>query len=259
MPQHSYHEPELFNRRYHSSDGGGHIGAALPVGPTRYRARFLVAGIVVGPSALSLIDNRAEIGQLAELGVVLLLFVIGIELKPSRLWLMRRQVFGLGALQVVVTGGLISAVAYFVFGVDLRSAVLIGPALALSSTAFVLQLLSEQKMLTSNYGRTSIAVLLFQDLAVVPLLALASLLAVAPVTVEKDIGLALIEALIILALVIFGGPLSASTHTPSHSPPGITRDIHSLGSIAGSGNRRLDGANRSVHGHGCVCGRTADR
>ena len=166
---------------------------------------FLVAGIVVGPSVLSLIDNQAELGHLAELGVVLLMFVIGIELKPSRLWLMRRLVFGLGALQVVVTGGLISAVAYFVFGVELRSAVLIGPALALSSTAFVLQLLTEQKMLTSNYGRTSIAVLLFQDLAVIPLLALTSLLVVTPITVEKDIGLALIEALIILALVILGG------------------------------------------------------
>jgi len=166
---------------------------------------FLVAGIVVGPSALSLIDNQAELGHLAELGVVLLMFVIGIELKPSRLWLMRRLVFGLGALQVIITGGLIFAVAYFVFGVELRSAVLIGPALALSSTAFVLQLLTEQKMLTSNYGRTSIAVLLFQDLAVVPLLALTSLLVVTPITVEKDIGLALIEALIILALVILGG------------------------------------------------------
>jgi len=166
---------------------------------------FLVAGIVVGPSALSLIDNQAEIGHLAELGVVLLLFVIGIELKPARLWLMRRQVFGLGALQVVVTGGLICAAAYFVFEVELRSAVLIGPVLALSSTAFVLQLLSEQRMLTSNYGRTSIAILLFQDLAVVPLLALASLLTVASFTVGKDIGLALIEALIILALVILGG------------------------------------------------------
>jgi len=166
---------------------------------------FLLAGIVVGPSALSLIDNQAEIGHLAELGVVLLLFVIGIELKPSRLWLMRRLVFGLGALQVVVTGGLITAITHFVFGVELRSAILIGPALALSSTAFVLQLLTEQKMLTSTYGRTSIAVLLFQDLAVVPLLALASLLTVAPITVEKDIGLAMLEALIILAMIIFGG------------------------------------------------------
>ena len=166
---------------------------------------FLIAGVVVGPSALGLIDNGAEISHLAELGVVLLLFVIGIELKPSRLWLMRRMVFGLGALQVVATGTLISAIAYFVFGIDSRTAILIGPALALSSTAFVLQLLTEQKMLNSGYGRTSVAVLLFQDLAVVPLLALTSLLTVADLTIEEDIGLALLEALVILALIILGG------------------------------------------------------
>lgn len=166
---------------------------------------FLIAGIAVGPSALALIDSRTEIAHLAELGVVLLLFVIGIELKPSRLWLMRRMVFGLGALQVAVTGALFSALAYFVFGVELRSAILIGPALALSSTAFVLQLLTEQKMLTSNYGRTSIAVLLFQDLAVVPLLAMASLLTAANFTITEDVGLALFKGLIILALIILGG------------------------------------------------------
>jgi monovalent cation:proton antiporter-2 (CPA2) family protein len=166
---------------------------------------FLIAGIAVGPSVLGLIDNQAEIGHLAELGVVLLLFVIGIELKPTRLWLMRRMVFGLGTLQVVVTGALISAAAHFVFGVEQRSAILIGPALALSSTAFVLQLLTEQKMLTSRYGRTSVAVLLFQDLAVVPLLALASLLTVADLTIEEDLGLALLEALAILALIILAG------------------------------------------------------
>ncbi len=166
---------------------------------------FLIAGIVVGPSVLRLIDNQSEISHLAELGVVLLLFVIGIEIKPSRLWLMRQMVFGLGALQVIVTGALISAAAYFVFGVELRSAILIGPALALSSTAFVLQLLTEQKKLASNYGRTSVAVLLFQDLAVVPLLALVSLLTAADLTITEDIGLALVEALTILALIIFGG------------------------------------------------------
>ena len=166
---------------------------------------FLIAGIAVGPSALGLIDNRAEIGHLAELGVVLLLFVIGIELKPSRLWLMRRMVFGLGSLQVIITGALISAAVYFMFDIELRSTILIGLALALSSTAFVLQLLSEQKMLASNYGRTSVAVLLFQDLAVVPLLALASLMTVTDLTIEEDIGFALLEALIILTLIILGG------------------------------------------------------
>ncbi|MDH4018710.1 MAG: monovalent cation:proton antiporter-2 (CPA2) family protein [Xanthomonadales bacterium] len=187
------------------------LAAAVIVVPLSRLARlgivpgFLIAGVAVGPSVLGLIDNQAEIGHLAELGVVLLLFVIGIELKPSRLWLMRRMVFGLGALQVVVTGVLISVAVIFVFNVDLQSALLIGPALALSSTAFVLQLLIEQKMLNSNYGRTSIAVLLFQDLAVVPLLALVSLLAVTEFSIEKDIGLALLETLMILALVIIGG------------------------------------------------------
>jgi len=166
---------------------------------------FIIAGVVVGPSVLGLIDNRAEIAHLAELGVVLLLFVIGIELKPSRLWLMRRIVFGLGALQVVITGASISAAAYWVFGLELQSAILIGPALALSSTAFVLQLLTEQKMLTSGYGRASVAVLLFQDLAVVPLLALASLLTAGGLAIEEGVGLALFEALAILALIILGG------------------------------------------------------
>ena len=166
---------------------------------------FLIAGIAVGPSALSLIDNRAEIAHLSELGVVLLLFVIGIELKPSRLWLMRSMVFGLGALQVTVAGVLISAVAYYAFGVDWRSAILIGPVLALSSTAFVLQLLSEQKLLASDYGRTSVAVLLFQDLTVVPLLALASLLMVSDLTIGENIGQELIKSLAILTLIIIGG------------------------------------------------------
>ena len=166
---------------------------------------FLVAGVLVGPYGLALIDNVTEIGQLAELGVVLLLFVIGIELKPARLWLMRRLVFGLGTLQVVLTGALITAGVYFLLDVPFRTAILIGPALALSSTAFVMQLLAEQKMLYSEYGRTSFAVLLFQDLAVVPLLALVPLLAAPKFTVGADIALALAEAIGILLFAIVGG------------------------------------------------------
>jgi monovalent cation:proton antiporter-2 (CPA2) family protein len=166
---------------------------------------FLVAGIVVGPSVFGLIDNPEEIRHLAELGVVLLLFVIGIELKPARLWLMRRLVFGLGSLQVVVTGIALTMAAAWLFGLPFRSALLVGPALALSSTAFVLQLLTEQKMLVTSYGRTSIAVLLFQDLAVVPLLALVSLLAMPELSVTADVGLALVEGLVILGLIIVGG------------------------------------------------------
>jgi len=166
---------------------------------------FLVAGILVGPSGLALIDSFDEIRQLAELGVVLLLFVIGIELKPARLWLMRRLVFGLGTLQVAVTGALITAAVYLATDLPIRTAVVIGPALALSSTAFVLQLLAEKKLLHSEYGRASLSVLLLQDLAVVPLLALVPLLAMAELTIGTDIAVALAETLGILVAVIVGG------------------------------------------------------
>lgn len=166
---------------------------------------FLVAGMLVGPSGLALIDNVTEIGQLAELGVILLLFIIGIELKPARLWLMRRMVFGLGTLQLLITGALLTVGAHVLLDVPYRTAILIGPALALSSTAFVLQLLAEQKMLRSDYGRASLAVLLLQDLAVVPLLALVPLLAVEEFAIGADITFALLESAAILLLVVVGG------------------------------------------------------
>ena len=166
---------------------------------------FLVAGVLVGPSGLALIDNVSEIGQLAELGVILLLFVIGIELKPARLWLMRRLVFGLGTLQLVITGALLTVGAHVLLDVPYRAAILIGPALALSSTAFVLQLLGEQKMLHTNYGRASLAVLLLQDLAEVPLLALVPLLAAREFTIGTEVAFALLEATAILLLVVVGG------------------------------------------------------
>jgi glutathione-regulated potassium-efflux system protein KefB len=166
---------------------------------------FLVAGVVVGPSGLAAIDNVSEISYLAEIGVVLLLFVIGIELKPSRLWLMRRQVFGLGSAQVVLTGAVLATLGLFVFGMPPSTAILVGPALALSSTAFVLQILASQKLLTTQYGRASISILLLQDLAVVPLLALIPLLAARGVNIGADVGLALLESVAILALVVIAG------------------------------------------------------
>ena len=166
---------------------------------------FLIAGVIVGPSGLGLISNINEIGNLAEIGVVLLLFVIGIELKPSRLWKMKRLVFGLGTLQVTFTGILIGVVGYYFFDISLRAAILVGPVLALSSTAFVLQLLAEQRLLMSAYGRASISVLLLQDLAVVPLLILVSLLAMPELSIGEDIGLALAESLLILGLVVLLG------------------------------------------------------
>lgn len=166
---------------------------------------FLIAGVAVGPAGLALISNIDEIGQLAEIGVVLLLFVIGVELRPSRLWRMRRLVFGLGTLQVLMTALILGAAGYLLFDLSLREAILVGPVLALSSTAFVLQLLAEQRSLTSVYGRTSFAVLLLQDIAVVPLLALVPLLAMSEMTLNADLGMALTESLLILGLAILAG------------------------------------------------------
>ena len=166
---------------------------------------FLVAGVIVGPSGLGLIGNVSDIIHIAEIGVVLLLFVIGIELKPARLWLMRRLVFGMGAIQVLFTGAVLAALGYYFFGMSPRVAMLVGPALALSSTAFVLQILAHQKLLTSSQGRASLAVLLLQDLAVVPLLALVPLLGQPELSIGIDVGIALAESLVILGLVVVVG------------------------------------------------------
>ena len=163
---------------------------------------FLVAGVVLGPSGLGYIENYDEIAHLAELGVVLLLFVIGIEINPSRLWKMKGLVLGLGSLQVLITGGLITIIVHEFLDSSWKISLLTGSALALSSTAFVLQLLRERKLLSSEYGRPSVAILLLQDLAVVPLLAFVSLMAAPELTIAEDVFLALAEAIIILSLII---------------------------------------------------------
>ena len=136
---------------------------------------YLVAGVAIGPDGLALITDVDNILHFAEIGIVLLLFVIGLELKPSRLWVLRRSVFGQGAAQVAACAVPIGLVGWFL-GLDPVAATVVGAGLALSSTAFVLQLLAERGQLTSQHGRTGFAILLFQDLAVVPLLAAMPLL-----------------------------------------------------------------------------------
>ena len=108
---------------------------------------FLVAGMVLGPSGLGFIEDYNEIAHLAELGVVLLLFVIGIEINPSRLWKMKGLVLGLGMLQVLITAGLITVIVHEFLHTSWKVSLLVGLALSLSSTAFVLQLLTERKLL----------------------------------------------------------------------------------------------------------------
>lgn len=142
---------------------------------------YLAAGIVIGP-LLRIITDGEGILHFAELGVVLLLFIIGLELKPSRLWQMRRDIFGLGLMQVVVSAVVLFAATVAFGGQSWASASVIAFGLALSSTAFAIQILEERGDLNTRYGQQSFSILLFQDLAIVPILALVPL--VAPTTAD---------------------------------------------------------------------------
>lgn len=163
---------------------------------------YLTAGLLIGPQALGLVGNATNILHFAEIGVVFLLFVIGLELRPQRLWVLRRSVFGLGLLQVITAAAAIGGLLV-VAGAELRNAAVLGLALALSSTAFVLQLLAEKKELTASHGRASFAVLLFQDIAVIPILALLPVLGSEPHASPEE-AVAWWDPLVIpLALVAF--------------------------------------------------------
>ena len=136
---------------------------------------YLAAGIIIGPFGLKFVRDPDSILHFAELGVVFLLFLVGLELKPSRLWVMRRMVFGLGAGQVIVTT-LAIALAAKAFGFSTNTAIVSGLILGLSSTAFVLQMLAEKKQIGTIHGRAAFSILLFQDLAAIPMIAFLPLL-----------------------------------------------------------------------------------
>lgn len=138
---------------------------------------YLLAGIVIGPFILGLVGKGDhDVMHFAEFGVVMMLFLIGLELKPSLLWKMKRSIFGLGGLQVLITAVLISVI-FVLIGFSLAQSVGIGLILALSSTAIVLQTLSEKNQLKTESGNSVFSVLLFQDIAVIPILAILPLLA----------------------------------------------------------------------------------
>ncbi len=130
---------------------------------------YLAAGVVIGPWGLALFQDVENILHFAEFGVVLLLFVIGLELQPSRLWVMRHAVFGAGGVQVALTTAVLAAAA-FSLGLPWPTAFVTAFALSLSSTALVLQVLAERGELTARHGRSAFAILLFQDLAIMPAL-----------------------------------------------------------------------------------------
>jgi glutathione-regulated potassium-efflux system protein KefB len=138
---------------------------------------YLFTGILLGPSAFNIANDPEEIMHLAEFGVILLMFLIGLELRPQRLWEMRQSIFVMGSLQVGVTGLVLMGTIYLIFQQSLPASFVIGFALALSSTAFVLQLLEEKQQLNTTHGQQSFSILLFQDIAAIPLLAIIPLLA----------------------------------------------------------------------------------
>ncbi|AGR57262.1 glutathione-regulated potassium-efflux system protein KefC [Salmonella bongori] len=137
---------------------------------------YLIAGCIIGPWGLRLVTDAESILHFAEIGVVLMLFVIGLELDPQRLWKLRASVFGGGALQMVVCGGLIGLFC-MLLGLRWQVAELIGMTLALSSTAIAMQAMNERNLTVSQVGRSAFAVLLFQDIAAIPLVAMIPLLA----------------------------------------------------------------------------------
>ncbi|MBI1396747.1 MAG: glutathione-regulated potassium-efflux system protein KefB [Betaproteobacteria bacterium] len=165
---------------------------------------FLVAGLAIGPWGLRIVTEVQSIMHFAELGVVLLLFIIGLELQPSRLWALRRSVFGLGAVQVGATGLAVGSIAY-ALGSGWQVALVIGVALSMNSTAFVLQLLGERHQLTTRHGRAAFAISLFQDMAVIPMLAIVPLLVVHDRSGAAHAWLGALKAAAVIAAVIVGG------------------------------------------------------
>lgn len=164
---------------------------------------YLAAGVALGPFGLKVIRDAGPVLTASEIGVVMMLFVIGLELSPARLMVMRRPVFGIGGLQVALSGVALGVLG-LASGLGWKAALVVGLALALSSTAVSLQLLSERKAMNSPHGRLAFAILLFQDLAAIPLIAAIPLLGVAaagPDPVWKDV----LKAVAAIVAVVIGG------------------------------------------------------
>ena len=173
---------------------------------------YLAAGVLIGPHALALAQNSESVRHLGEFGVVFLMFAIGLEFSLPKLRAMRRQVFGLGLLQVVLTmtaafGGTLALAALLggVWDVGWQTALALAGTLAMSSTAIVVKLMAERAEIESEHGRQIMGILLFQDLAVVPLLVLIPALGSSPDDLLMALGLALIKATVLVGLLLTGG------------------------------------------------------
>ncbi|MGK0298928.1 MAG: monovalent cation:proton antiporter-2 (CPA2) family protein [Gammaproteobacteria bacterium] len=166
---------------------------------------YLTAGILIGPYGLNLVTDVQQILHFAELGVVLLLFIIGLELKPSRLWTLRNSIFVWGTIQMIASTTLFTVVG-LVLNFSFTISFLVGFTLSLSSTAFALQMLAERRELAKRHGRAAFSILLFQDMAVVPLLAVLPLLAVHDAEVQSVHKWGpVIIGLVLMLILIFAG------------------------------------------------------
>jgi len=179
------------------------LGRSLRVGAV---LGYLAAGVIIGPYVLGPLYALDDVGKLlhfGEFGVVMLLFVIGLELRPVRLWAMRSSIFGLGTAQLVVTSMVLGGIGV-ALGLATAQAAFVGLALSLSSTAFALQVLEEKGELTTRHGRLSFSVLLFQDLAAIPLIALVPLFAVGGAKATMDVKSAALAIFTILGVIVVG-------------------------------------------------------
>jgi monovalent cation:proton antiporter-2 (CPA2) family protein len=167
---------------------------------------YLAAGIIIGPYVLGPLYALNDVGavlQFGEFGVVMLLFVIGLELRPVRLWAMRSAIFGLGTAQLIATSLVLAAIG-MALGIAAAQALFIGLALSLSSTAFALQVLEEKGELTTRHGRLAFAILLFQDLVAIPLIALVPLFALGGAEPTMDVKSAVLAIGTILGVIVVG-------------------------------------------------------
>jgi monovalent cation:proton antiporter-2 (CPA2) family protein len=167
---------------------------------------YIVAGALIGPGLLGLIKDPQQLTSVTDIGIALLLFIVGLELQPRRLWHLRRDIFGLGLLQVVLCGLAISALLYLTLGMSPGAAIAIGLPLGLSSTAQVLPMLRSDNELNTPQGERAFSILLFQDLSIVPMITIIAAMAVTRPDPTTPVGwrLALYTVLAVIALVFVG-------------------------------------------------------
>ncbi|MBA2771028.1 MAG: cation:proton antiporter, partial [Sphingomonas sp.] len=152
---------------------------------------YIVGGAIIGPYALGLIDEPESVMRVAEIGIALLLFLIGLELHPSRLWRLRSDIFGLGLLQVVGCGLVLSALLHLVLAISIPASLALGLPLALSSTAQVVPMLRSSGLMHQSQGERAFSILLFQDLSLVPLITITAAMSRAPADPGTPGGLTL--------------------------------------------------------------------